>query len=108
MTEEELYDYEELWNKTSEIGRFIGKHMGKEHQDHYYLLCQLQYLCNELVPALDQFVHARLPGGEIKRIDLWRLGDRLLDDYLTCKHELEEIDRKDAERRAKEPPPLAP
>ena len=63
MNAEQLADYEALWNKSTEIGEVIRKHMDQEHQDHYFLLCQLQYLCNELVPALDQFVHARLPGG---------------------------------------------
>ena len=107
MNAEQLADYEALWNKSTKIGEVIRKHMDQEHQDHYFLLCQLQYLCNELVPALDQFVNARVPMGPIKRIDLWRLGDRLLDDYLTCKSELEAIEQGHAEGRAKEPPPPA-
>ena len=104
MNVEQLTDIEGLWDKNATIGKVIQEHLGKEHQEHFYLLCQLFYTSVVMVPTLDRFIDTKLPHGPIKRIDLWRLGDRLLETFLECRHDLDEIGPFDSERLSETPP----
>ena len=51
----------------------------------------------EVVPTLDRFFKD-LPFSSVPRIDLWRLGDRLLTQYIQCTNELMDIDQEHRER----------
>ena len=106
MNAELVEDCEALWEKSTEIGEIIRHHMGREHQEHFYLMCQLQFLSLHLIPELDRFYQAALPAGPIQRIDLWHLGDKLLNGFIEIKEDLAAIDRRHAERQGDLPAAL--